>query len=289
MKRARCFLCLAVAGLLCAGCYPLRVTTSPGASGIVLDANSLTPISGAEAAVLEWNWQAARNGGHLAVDSNAPPNARAQMAVTQADGRFSIPAEHEWIRYSPSPAMMPAAGELAITRQGYEPATMYLTDDPKLAVQLVGNPAALAAKLKAGADPLSAWLIGRFPEPSRKIITNYPASRLDDRILQSLLTKNLEAIIAGPLIYENQRFDKVELSPATARLLEFYANLGQPQSGDAAFGPAFPRATAPGTMCALLNRKLLEDAYPRELSAQSIGLDCCHENVGVVLLNPLHH
>ncbi len=102
--------CGAVLVTLCTGCWPVRITSSPGASGIVLDAKTHAPITGAEAVMLR-----AELG-----ETPQMENARPPVAVTGNDGRFCIPRERKWILYSISPGLPPATGILAIRHEDYQ-------------------------------------------------------------------------------------------------------------------------------------------------------------------------
>ena len=214
-------------------------------------------------------------------------NARLPQVVTRADGRFSIRPAQRWVIYFPSPMMMPAAGELVVRREGYEPATLPLIADPKWSggdAQLLAgditNLACFAAKLKASADPVSTWLLGKFSQNARAALANYPASGLDSAILQSILVKELDAVINGPVIYETNRFRGVALSQAALDLMEHERRLmATPLYSEAYLASTVPLARAE------LNRQLLMDAHPGVFSGKrGSGY---YKNVGVVLLTPI--
>ena len=94
----------------------------------------------------------------------------------------------------------------------------------------VADPAAFVAKLSASTDPVSAYLRTRLSDPKAAL----PA-----------IVKELNAVIAGPSLYERIRFDAVVLRPETAELTD---------------------ANPHGFQLARLNKLLLEDAYPAELA-----------------------
>jgi hypothetical protein len=95
----------------------------------------------------------------------------------------------------------------------------------------ITDPAAFAAKLANGADPISVFL----------------RSRLQDSVKDALpaLVKALNQVISGPSIYQPARFDGINLRRETRQLLEHNPT---------------------GIQLARLNKLLLEDAYPLELA-----------------------
>jgi hypothetical protein len=287
MKPAQ-LLSLAAVGLFCAGCVPWRFTSSPGASGVVMDAKTYAAIGGAQVTVCrsEFPMEKPRS------VTNALKNARPPRIVTKADGRFSIDRESKWVMFYPAPMPMPPVGEIVIQRDGYEPLMLPLTSDPNQAGGsdkfLVGDVlklAPFAARLKAGSDPVSTWLMERFSQEGRAAVADYPQSGINQRVLQSILVKELDTIILGPSIFETNRFRGVTLSPLTLDLMEHNRSLGALHLDAAAYRQTFPDATSPAFVTAMLNRKLLEDAYPGELSSKR-G-EGYYKNVGVVLMTPI--
>jgi len=116
-----------------------------------------------------------------------------------------------------------------------------------VAVDLVG-PASLADKLTKKSDPPSALLSGRLDEKARASLAAFKAAKTNhhlERALLAELTASLNAIIAGPSLYQEKAFQRIPLRPETDRL----------------------RRTNPqGRELIRLNRLLLEDAFPREIS-----------------------
>ncbi len=115
----------------------------------------------------------------------------------------------------------------------------------RLAPHEIVNKNALAAKLEAAADPVSAFVKSRLSENTRTLLTN-PAH---PEFLDKLLT-DLNNLIAGPSIYTLARFTNVALSLETQIL-----------------DPAGTSDARP----ARLNRLLLEDAYPNELARTAVN------------------
>ena len=94
---------------------------------------------------------------------------------------------------------------------------------------------------------LSMYLLGRLSDETRKLLSNYRGGA--DKQLKEALAQDLNTIVLGPSIYDERRFQDIERSPETRDLL----------------------ATNPeGEDLARLNRLLLLDAYPQELSRPPI-------------------
>jgi hypothetical protein len=127
------------------------------------------------------------------------------------------------------------------------------------------DPASLALKLKISSDPISADLFHRFSGEGQSAISGYPQSGLDKKALQRVLAKELNAIVAGPLIYDDHRFAGIALRPT-----EMYGLKLQPRSEH---DTALLRAG--------LNRLLLEDAYPHELAKALQRVDWKHAYVAI--------
>ena len=104
--------------------------------------------------------------------------------------------------------------------------------------------AALAKKLRDRTDAVSAFLDGQLDD---KVQTGLRAdfTAVDTKAARSALAKDLTRIISGASLYETSRFQNVQLRPETQTLLQ------QPQQGRDLIH---------------LNRMLLEDAFPSELS-----------------------
>jgi hypothetical protein len=125
MKKKFSITCLVLLSL-CTGCWPARITTSPGASGIVLDSETHAPIGGATVVVSRSNGHYVRlSDGERVGDppsiEQALTNSQPPQVVTDDLGRFSIRSKHKWIIYVPIGRLMPARGTLVIRREGYRP------------------------------------------------------------------------------------------------------------------------------------------------------------------------
>jgi hypothetical protein len=121
---------------------------------------------------------------------------------------------------------------------------------PMFSVDDIANLPSLATNLYEKADGVSSFLNGQLEEPARQALGAYVRSRANPENLKSNLVQNLNRIITGVCIYEKERFQKVQLGLDTKALLA--------QS---------PR----GEDLARLNRLLLEEAYPLELSGKEKG------------------
>jgi H+/Cl- antiporter ClcA/predicted transcriptional regulator len=108
------------------------------------------------------------------------------------------------------------------------------------------QPDALAEKLvhPAETDTLSRYLAAQLPAGALGLLTNTASA--SEFTKRQALADELSRILRTGALFEAQRFAGVQLSPATVDLLR-----QKPQSGD----------------LVRLNRMLLHDAYPNELSA----------------------
>ena len=102
----------------------------------------------------------------------------------------------------------------------------------------------LVARLRE-TDRLAEYLRGRLSQPTRDRLARYLGGR--DQELKDALVGELNEIIVGPSIYDEQRFARVELRQKTRDALA-----SEPQGED----------------LALLNRGLLDDAFPRALGGK---------------------
>jgi Tc toxin complex TcA C-terminal TcB-binding domain len=102
----------------------------------------------------------------------------------------------------------------------------------------------LAFKLKDPANRVSSYLRDQFSEDTKEQLRQY-ISGSPDEPLQSFLIHDLNLVINGPTIYNDQRFAQVTLSEQTRELIN-----RNPQ----------------GELLVRLNRLLLEDAYQNEIA-----------------------
>jgi predicted RND superfamily exporter protein len=117
-------------------------------------------------------------------------------------------------------------------------ASTFSTDD-------ITNLPSFVKKLTARADPVSTFVSDHLDPAAKALLDSYQAANSDPDELQSALARNLNRLIAGPLLYNPARFGSVALRPKTAELLK-----ANPQGQD----------------LILLNQMLLQDAYPDEIT-----------------------
>jgi MFS family permease len=103
-------------------------------------------------------------------------------------------------------------------------------------------------KLRQQSDPVSAFLWQKFSNPEQATLTNYQPSATSSTEAQDVVVQALNRVIAGPAIYETNRFKDIPLRPATSDYLK-------EDSKVAATGPDLARQ----------NRMLIEDAYRTEI------------------------
>jgi hypothetical protein len=121
-------------------------------------------------------------------------------------------------------------------------------DSVTFALVDIAGPSSLAEKLAKKSDSLSVWLSERLDEGTTTSLAALQASKPNyplERVFLTNLVDCLNAVIAGPSLFEEKRFQGVRLRPETEGLRQ-----ADPQ----------------GREVVRLNRLLLEDAYPREIS-----------------------
>jgi hypothetical protein len=114
-----------------------------------------------------------------------------------------------------------------------------------LSADAIVDPGALAGRLVNGTDAVSVMLRGKLEALVRVDLASYSAANANAKALLSATAKNINQVIAGPLIYDAARFSGVTLRPETEAMLK-----GNPQ----------------GVRVTRLNKLLIEDAFPAELA-----------------------
>ena len=112
----------------------------------------------------------------------------------------------------------------------------------------------LATRLSEQKDPVSIFVYQSIPESAQQSLKQGGQSA------QQVLAQDLDKLIHGPVIYDEQRFAGVTLKPTTKELLE----LNQREVA-VVNKTADDERTAAATVLHL-NRALLEDAYPGEVN-----------------------
>ncbi len=105
--------------------------------------------------------------------------------------------------------------------------------------------AALVARLKAPADPLSRYLAGRLSEDTKTQVQAAESGKRPPKALRTALVDDLNRVLKGECIHTAERFEQIRLSDDIQERVE------QQPSGDRLIK---------------LNRWLLAEAYPREIA-----------------------
>jgi hopanoid biosynthesis associated RND transporter like protein HpnN len=103
--------------------------------------------------------------------------------------------------------------------------------------------------LRPSADAVSRWLREQLSPATRQALANFQGGQTNVNPVVARLTNDLNRIISGPCLYDARRFSGVTLRPKTRQLLA-----SQPR----------------GDRLAMLNRLLLEDAYPDDISQSDL-------------------
>ena len=116
---------------------------------------------------------------------------------------------------------------------------------PAFSMGDIANLERLAYRLKepADTDEVSKYLAAQLAPGTRNLLSNHIAQV--DAPLQRALAEDLSRVVMAGQLYERQRFANVPLSPKTRQLL---------------------LQRAPGLAQVKLNRRLLQEAYPEEIS-----------------------
>jgi hypothetical protein len=107
---------------------------------------------------------------------------------------------------------------------------------------------AFAKKLTDKSDAISAFLGGHLDDADKANLASFSPANANAKAVKSALVKSLNTIVSGTSIYDESRFQNVQLRPETRELLG-----KNPQ----------------GQELARLNKILIEDAYPGELSTSA--------------------
>ena len=115
--------------------------------------------------------------------------------------------------------------------------------DPSFTTNDIKDLASFSSTLNQHDDTVSAWLLGKLSDATRQGIAHFGASDADK--LLALLVRDLNVVIGGEPIFEDNRFAGVKLRAETKLLLAQHPT---------------------GSQLMELNRMLLEDAYPEEIA-----------------------
>ncbi len=117
---------------------------------------------------------------------------------------------------------------------------------PDILAAEIRNLPLLVSTLNNRKNPVAAHIKSLLPESTRAILGSYKRSVTPLEPVRNELVEQLKAVVLGPSIYERKRFKKVRLRDVTRQLLN-----SNPQ----------------GEAVQMLNRLLLEDAFPGALNA----------------------
>ena len=131
----------------------------------------------------------------------------------------------------------------------------------------IQDPGSLIVKLQDTRAPVSKFIASQLSDDMQWVLLGYDGVSTPSPQQQEVLLSDLNRLLQGDSLYDEQRFANIELSEQTQALLT-----QNPQSGEALMR---------------LNRCLLSDAYPYELASLSEdqivknikGIETCRENL----------
>jgi hypothetical protein len=103
----------------------------------------------------------------------------------------------------------------------------------------------LVAKVKHSDRAFDHWFAGELSVHTKVALKDYQGQSSDLNLLQQSFLEDVNEIIRGDLVYLESRFVGIIFRPETEELISHYSSDGNPE---------------------YLNRMLIEDAYPLELS-----------------------
>jgi hypothetical protein len=123
MKQNRYWV-VAIAAILCAGCFPAQFTKRPGVQGVVVDDTTGRPLANASVVVYRLDWDYAAS----ARPRTLKPTGEPARNCSNADGRFDLPCDWYWGVYiipadvlAPGARLEVAATGFATYRRDYVP------------------------------------------------------------------------------------------------------------------------------------------------------------------------
>src|SRR5919199_1589318 len=129
----------------------------------------------------------------------------------------------------------------------------------------LADPVGLIARLRAAPDPLSQYLRERFSPEARRLLDEHDPSS-STIALQRALIEELNRIVRGASIFDEDRFAGIQLSEETRALLD-----SEPRGDD----------------LLRLNIRLLEEAYPGEIVRSQLDHPYVHDLARLAALLPL--
>jgi len=116
------------------------------------------------------------------------------------------------------------------------------------------DPSGLAVLLRDEQNPLSTYLVGAFSSENRRLLNEYDESGPAPAPLVQAVTTELNKVLQGPPLYNEQRFAGIQLSERTLTNIE---NLFKKT-------PDERQQELKGRKGVDFNRTLLEEAYPKK-------------------------
>jgi hypothetical protein len=117
MRFLRHLVILGSISLLCSGCFPVHLVTTPGISGVVLNSQTHSPVVGAQTVVSPMH--------HSSPSAyEVVTNIHALVVVTDTSGQFASPPQRRWSVFVAGfeGDIRPPCGALVVRCNGYEPA-----------------------------------------------------------------------------------------------------------------------------------------------------------------------
>jgi sugar phosphate permease len=133
-------------------------------------------------------------------------------------------------------------------------ATFVVTHPLLLQARDLKDPSGLAIQLRDEQNLLSNHLRGQFSSESRQLLSTYDGTSPVSETLHQAMITELNAVLQGPWLYDEQRFAGIKLSDGTSTNIE---NLLQETSEER-------KKELKGRNRIYFNKTLLEEAYPQK-------------------------
>ena len=133
-------------------------------------------------------------------------------------------------------------------------ATFVVTHPLLLQAGDLKDPSGLAIQLRDEQNLLSKYLKEQFSSENRQLLSEYDGTGPVSESLHKAMVTELNAVLRGPWLYDEQRFAGIRLSERTGTNIE---NLLKKT-------PEERKKELKGRSCIYFNRTLLEDAYPQK-------------------------
>jgi sugar phosphate permease len=133
-------------------------------------------------------------------------------------------------------------------------ATFVVTHPVLLRSSDLMDPSGLAIQLSNKQNSVSKYLRERFSPESQQLLGAYDGTGPVSQLLHQALVTELNGVIQGPWLYDEQRFAGVKLSESTSK------NIGNVLKKT----PEERERELKGRNCIYINKTLLEEAYPQK-------------------------